>query len=177
MSQATQTTTRKSNNPAEHIIFGGILIILGFLAFMMQIQTNEASLLGQQVVNVFSPNWSILIQPIQLAFGALFGNALDASHAQVDFVGWLVECIFMGCTISYPSFKSSFDSTHQLIAKAAFVVMIGIIIYNGYNDFTYGSFVTVGFLGHFLFALLMSFAVGFAMPAGFKMMRNGWKAA
>lgn len=169
--EAKTLSARKGGNP-EQLIWGIILLCIWIIAFTTQIQTNEALIIPTQSVSLFSPNWAVLWQIPQLMFGGL-----DPQQAMAYFVGWMIEAFLVAASSSFQHLNDSFSRSHEWMRNAALFITVGLSALNGYTDFTYGSFITVNWMGHLLFAVLVSFTVAYAGPVGFKMVRNGWRAA
>jgi hypothetical protein len=166
---ATPAPPPKSGHPPIFISLVGIFFLaLWIVGVMTQIQTNQALITGGQGVNVYQPNWRILIQPVLLVVGGL-----GANEAIATLVGWGIELVYLGFIIGYEHLHHSVSRSGQVMAKLFRFGAFAIIIFNGWTDYNYGT-LGGGEWGHFLFALVMSFVVGYFGTIGMYLLEIGW---
>ncbi len=161
---------RGGHNPlfigAVAILFLAVFVI-GFLG---QIQTNEAPLLGGANIDVFQPNWAVLMQ-----IPNLFMGTLSANEATAAIVGWGIEILYLGFIVGgVELMKDAAHRSGRVIGSILITGAIGIVIYGMYNDYRYG---TMPYLGHIGFAIMMSFIVGFFGTAGIYLLEKAWQRA
>lgn len=165
-------TVRRSGHPALFIIIVGVgFLILFIVALMTQIQTNEAFITHAGAVNVYKPDWSILVQVPSL----ILGN-LSPGDAAATIFGWGIELIYLGFIIGYEILQDSVQRSGQFMAGLFKTLSWVIVVFNGWTDFNYGS-LGGGYWGHLGFALVTSFIVGFFGTIGMYLIESGWKRA
>ena len=162
----------KVHHSSVTILIGFLLLCIFALALMMQVQTNEAFLLHGGQVNIYKPNWAILMQIPNL----MLGN-LSASEAAAAFFGWFVEAVYLAFIIGYELTISAVEKSGQRMAKWFRTAAFGIVGLNIITDYNYGSIGFNGWMGHLLFALFLSIAVGFFWTIGIAFLELGWKHA
>jgi hypothetical protein len=148
----------------------------GFLALFVvglitQITTNEAFITASGQVNIFKPNWQILLQIPNL----VTGNA-SPSDAMATIFGWGIELIYLGFIVGYELMHESVYQTGQFMGGLFRTASWGIVLFNGWTDYNYGTLGS-GIGGHLAFALMMSFVVGFFGTVGLFFIRYAWNHA
>lgn len=176
MSNAPATTTPSTNtkqgHPAAFIMVVGVAFLALFIVGVMtQIQTNEAFITHAGNVNVYKPDWSILFQIPSLVMGNL-----GPDEAAATIFGWGIELIYLGFIIGYEMLHNSVQRSGQLMASVFRTLSWVIIVFNGWTDYNYGT-LGGGAWGHFGFALVTSFIVGFFGTIGMFLIEQGWKRA
>lgn len=181
--QAAQQTTKAQTNtsgqggtvskmkkhlPVIYLIGATPFLIIFLIGFMFQIQTNEANILGGGPVDLYHPNWGVLIQlPMLLA------GKLDAVTAKAAFWGWFVETLMLGAVIGLVEMRNAVGVAGKIILLIFDVSTVVIIGYNMISDYSYGTIGTGGW-GQFGFAFGMSFAVAFFGIIGVWFISLGW---
>lgn len=159
-----QKATRKGQNPVVLALIGGGLLAAWLGCSLFQIETTEAWVLQGDPPGLAHVSWAVLAQAGQLISGNLSGTA-----GKAIVVGWCVEIVTLvfGCVLEAAAHgigRSSEDTKGLFIAVGA-----GLLIFNGYTDFAYGSLPS-GTAGQLFFATLMSFIVVFGLPAGLELL-------
>jgi hypothetical protein len=168
----TSSPARSSGHPALFIIIVGVgFLILFVVALMTQVQTNEAFITHAGAVNVYRPDWSILVQIPNLVAGNL-----SPSEAAATIFGWGIELIYLGFIIGYELLQDSVQRSGQFMAGLFRTLSWVVVFFNGWTDYNYGS-LGGGFWGHAGFALVTSFVVGFFGTIGMYLIESGWKRA
>lgn len=157
------------------IIAVGLLFIAFFIiVFITQITTNEAWIQGQNVVNVFQPNLWVFLQPFLLFYHPIFGATLGSVTPGAVIFGWGIETVYLG--FSVVGFELIHNSVHQagrvlgIIFEVLALVCVGI---NWGTDYVYGSLGS-GDWGHFAFATMTAFVVGYFGNIGWFLIRYGY---
>lgn len=163
---------RSGHPPIFIIVVGAGFLILFVVALMMQVQTNEAFITNAGNVNVYKPDWNILLQIPNL----VEGNLLSASDAVATIFGWGIELIYLGFIIGYEALQDSVKRSGQFMSGLFRTLSWVIVIFNGWTDYMYGS-LGGGIAGHLGFALVISFVVGFFGTIGMYLIEHGWKRA
>lgn len=155
------------------IIVGVGMIALFLVAFMTQIQTNEASILHSGQVEIYRPNWAILAQIPVL----LFGGA-SPQEAMATIVGWGIELLYLGCVVGFDNMHDSAGQGGWIMARVFLLVSIGLALFNWWNDFNYGTIGVIdGQWGHIIFACMTSFISGYFGTIGLHLIERGWNQA
>jgi hypothetical protein len=153
-----------------------VAVAVGFLALwvmgiMTQVQTNEAFITAAGQVNVYHPNWLVLWQLPNL----LLGNTTAGEGASIMF-GWGVELVYLGFVVSSEMLHDAASRSGRTMAGLFKVLSYGIVVFNGWTDYNYGSFgSSSGIGGHLLFAAIMSFIVGFFGTIGMYLLECAWR--
>jgi len=139
-----------------------LILGIGFLLFFLngvatQVQTNEAAILGQQITVSWHPNWDVYGQIPQL-FLSSNGNAALPMAA---YVSWFIEFLFIALTVAYDLVHAAGGYGSRTLARIFWAFSWGIVFYNMYNDFNYGTLGS-GIGGHLTFALVASGVVAFS---------------
>src|SRR5262249_47355009 len=112
--QSAQTTAPSSHkgHPTLFILFVGIgMLILWAVAFITQIQTNEAFIQHGGHVTIFQPDWSILVQiPELLIPGMRPEGPFSSEEAIAIIIGWGIELVYLGFVVGYELLH---DSVHK----------------------------------------------------------------
>lgn len=169
---AAGTTQPRGGHPAAFFIVVGVLFLALFaVGLMTQIQTNEAFITHVGQVNVYKPDWSILLQVPNLALGNL-----STEDAAATIFGWGIEAIYLGFIIGVEILHQSVQRSGKTMAGIFKTLSWVIVLFNMWTDYLYGSLGS-GFWGHFAFALITSFIVGFFGTVGLFLIEYGWKKA
>ena len=150
------------------IVSGAILVILSVLAFMLQIETNEA-FMNASTVNGFRPDWTVFMQIPNLIAGKL-----DPSEAGADFFGWGVEAIYFAFLTGYAIYAHSAQSAGRALAGIFMTLSWLVVAFNVITDYNYGTFGSQWY-GHLAFTIVVSLFVGKGLTAGIEMIREGYK--
>ncbi len=162
-----------SGHPARFVALVGVAFVVFFvLAIMMQVETNEALITHQGIVNIYRPNWAILWQPVELVMGGL-----SATDAAASMFGWGIELVYLGFIVGYEMLQDSVAASGLMMSRIFLTLSWGIVLFNAWADFNYGFIASNDFGGHLLFALMMSFIVGFFGTIGMFLIRHGWSQA
>ncbi len=151
------------------LAIGALFMIFFILCLTTQVQTNEAFIQGTKSVDVYKPNWAIFVQPIDLLLGHLSVN-----DAIATIFGWGVEVIYLAFTmVGYELIRNSVYQAGRAVGVVFEIIAVGIVFFNYYADFNYGT-IGSGPWGHFWFALLTAFVVGYFGTVGLFLLRHGW---
>jgi len=171
-STVAASSARRNGHPVGFIAIVGLAFIALFLiALMTQIQTNEAFVTTAGNVDVYQPDWSVFMQLPNLVMGNL-----SASEAAATIFGYGIELIYLGFIVGYELLHDAVSRSGQVMARIFITLSWGIVIFNGWTDFKYGSFGN-GFWGHVAFAVITSFIVGFFGTVGMYLVGAAWKRA
>ncbi len=151
-------------------LFVGLGVV--FLAFFFngiaaQVQTNEAAILGQQVMVTWRPNWDVYMQIPQLFLGG--GNA---AQPMANYVSWFIEFLFVALSIGYDIVHIAAGYGGRTLGKIFWVFSWGIVLYNMFNDYNYGTLGSV-IGGHLTFMIVASGVVAFAGKIGMFFIEKG----
>lgn len=162
------------SNGGPIIAIGALLIAFFSLCFLTQITTNEAWIQGQSTVNVYQPNFGILLQPILIFVGHIGPVTLDGVPTAAVVFGWGIEVVYMA--FSVVGFELIHHSVHQAGRILGFtfeILALGAVAINWYTDYAYGSLGS-GEWGHAIFATMTAFVVGYFFNLGYSLIRLGW---
>jgi hypothetical protein len=163
---------RSGGHPPGFVVIVGIgFLVLFVIALMMQVQTNEAFITHQGAVNVFHPNWQILMQVPNL----LAGN-LSPEEAMSTMFGWGIELIYLGFIIGYEILISAAHRSGSLMAGIFRTGAWLCVAFNFWSDSNYGT-IGSGLIGHLGFGIMCSFIVGFFGTVGLRLVAYGWERA
>lgn len=168
---AASAGRRSGHHPLVIVIVGIGFLVLFVIGFMTQIQTNEAFIQHAGNIEVYKPNWSILLQLYYLVQGQL-----SASDAAATIFGYGIELIYLGFIIGYGMLEDAVSASGQVMARIFMSGAWGIVVFNLWTDYNYGS-LGGGFWGHVGFAAATSFIVGFFGTIGIYLIRAGWRRA
>src|SRR5260370_21243067 len=91
------TARRTSGHPPLFIVVVGLgFMALFAVALMMQIQTNEAFITGAKDVNIYKPDWAILLQ-----IPNLIGGNSSASDSAATIFGYCFELVYLAFIVCY----------------------------------------------------------------------------
>lgn len=171
-SAAKPTSTNKGHHLGIAMFVGIGMIALFVVVLVAQIQTNEAFITHKGNVNIFQPDWGIILQ-----IPALVTGGLPADQAAAAIVGWGVELLYLGFIVGYEILK---DSVHSASgpAMARIFRSLGFVLiaFNGYTDYLYGTLGS-GIGGHLAFALMCSAIVAYFGTVGWALINHSWKRA
>lgn len=135
----------------------GIFFLFALLA---QIATTQAALAGSGQVNMFKPNWQILVQIPRLI--GFVGPDFTAREGSSVLISWFISLAYVGMVVGNEIFDDIRRGKGVLITALFRIGMFLIAAYNFWSDFQYGLMVFEGFAGAFLFAVIVSFIVAFS---------------
>lgn len=141
-------------------LLGLVVFFFGLVAILFQVQTTEALILGAKA-GVFRPDFSMLLQPLQLLNGEFSGD-----QAIAVLVGWGTEFCYLVAVFGWEYAHSGLMKHNRNIAPLFLGGIVIVAVINFVADFRYGPGLGSGFGGHAFFALLMSFMVAFFPIAG-----------
>ncbi len=159
------------HHPMVVFVVGVGFLVLFTVGFMTQIQTNEAFVQQSGSIAVYKPNWAILMQLPNLVMGNL-----SAGEAAATIFGYGIELIYLGFIVGYGLLEDAVSASGQVMARIFVTGAWGIVIFNLWTDYTYGTF-GGGFWGHVGFAAATSFIVGFFGTIGVYLVRAAWRRA
>jgi hypothetical protein len=151
------------------VIVGAGFLALWIVALMTQVQTNEAFITHAGAVDVYKPNWTILLQ-----IPTLMTGGLGPDEAMATIFGWGIELIYLGFIVGYEVLHESVHRSGQFMAGLFKTLSWVIIIFNGWADYNYGS-LGGGFWGHVAFAAVTSFIVAYFGTIGMYLIEYGWE--
>lgn len=161
-----------ANKNLLFIVMGLIMVAFFLVCLITQIQTNEAKVLGDGAVTLYKPDWYILLQPFYLVTGQL-----RSDEAIATLVGWGTELIYLAMTaVGYDIIKTSVHRSGRIIGVIFELCALGFLWFNWSNDYTYGT-IGGGSWGHFWFALITAFVVGYFGTIGLLLIKMGWSRA
>lgn len=159
---------------APHLLVIGAAFFGFFLICLMtQVETNEAFINGSTSIDVYRPNWSVFLQVPYLILGWL-----PPSQVTGVIFGWGIELVYLAFTIA--GIELIHHSVHQagrILGIVFEVLSFGAVAFNWYSDFNYGTISPAASWGHFWFACMTAFVVGYFGNIGIYLMRWGWSRA
>ncbi len=162
--------SQRNGHPALFIfIVGAAFLALFLVGVMTQIQTNEAFIQNAGQVDVYKPDWAILLQIPNLVLGNL-----SPGESVATIFGWGIELMYLGFIIGHELLQHSVMRSGILMANIFRTGAWIIILFNGWTDFTYGT-LGGGFWGHAGFAAVTSFIVGFFGTIGMYLIGEAWR--
>jgi hypothetical protein len=163
----TPALKRQSGSPLPPLVIGLALLSLWLVATLLQIQTSEAFLLNGPVISLV-PNWGILTQVPDLVQGKLTPDLAKAA-----LWGWGIELVYLMAMVGYElAHEGVYRANHQLAGMFQ-TVSIGIVAFDAYMDFRYGSLAS-GFWGQVGFAAMTSFIVLFFGLVGLRFIEHAF---
>lgn len=168
VSNPTVAKQRHGHHPRVIMVVGIAFLAMFIIGIMTQIQTNEAFITNAGVVDVYNPNWSILWQPVNL-----FTGKLSSAQGAATIFGWGIELVFLGLVIGFELMKTAASWSGQIMARIFVTVSIFIVLFNGYTDYKFGT-LGGGEVGHWCFAIVTSFIVGFFGTVGMFFIEYAW---
>jgi hypothetical protein len=161
----------KKHAPILYLIGGIAFLLFWFIALMTQIQTSEALIMHSSTkINVFAPDWSILMQIPNLLIGHL-----SANEGKATIWAWGIEVLFLGVFLGWDEMRTAVSPTGKFLTGIFEFSIIGIIIYNFVSDFMYGNFGDTDFWRQAGFAVLASLMALFFAAVGVHFMLLGVK--
>lgn len=171
-STAANTKGAAKGHPlAVFAVFIGLMMLALFVVVLLaQIQTTEAFIQHKGNVDIFHPDWGIVLQ-----IPALITGQLSSSDAAAAIVGWGVELLYLGFVVGYEILKDSVHVASGLTMARIFRSLGWVIIaFCGYTDYLYGT-IGSGVGGHLAFALMCSAIVAYFGTIGWALLSHGWK--
>jgi len=160
-SQGSKFDHRDTGAVLEGVVGIGLLALFLY-CLLMQIQTTEAAMLGQQSLTTFMPNWQIFMQ-----LKDLFSSRMTIAMAQAILVGWFIELFYLAAAFNHRKAVLSVKNSHEFITKGHDIVTIGILVINAYTDYNYGlGSNNIG--GQILFATIMTLGTAIGGNVGLK---------
>lgn len=159
------------HHPGLLVAVGLLFLIVFIIGLMTQIETNEAFITNAGAVNVYQPDWGVFMQLPNL----IGGNSSSAEAAATIF-GWGIELMYLGFIVGYELVQNAVWRSGRTMAGIFRTLSWGIVFFNGWTDFHYGTFGT-GWGGHLAFALVTSFIVGYFGTIGWGLIEQGWMAS
>jgi hypothetical protein len=150
---------RQGGSPLPSLVIGLALLSLWLVATLLQIQTSEAFLLNGPVISLV-PNWGILTQMPDLAKTAIRG--------------WGIELVYLMAMVGYELAHEGVSRANHQLAGVFQTVSIGIVAFDAYMDFRYGSLAS-GFWGQVGFAAMTSFIVLFFGLVGLRFIEHAFQ--
>lgn len=158
---------RKGGNATGIIVIGFILIGFWLVMTLLQVQTNEAFLLGGGAVS-FHADWAVLMQPVQFVLGSL-----PTSMAEATAFGWGIELFFLIFIIGYEIAHSAVSEANKDLAKFFKTATYLIVLFDAYTDFRYGQLAS-GLWGQIGFAVVVGLIVMFFGTVGLRFLEHGF---
>src|SRR5215469_5056253 len=163
----TPAPKRQGASPLAPLVVGLALLALWLVATLLQIQTSEAFLLNGPTVS-FVPNWGILTQVPDLVWGNLTPDL-----AKATLWGWGIELVYLMAMVGYELAHEGVSRANHKLAGVFQTLSIGIVAFDAYMDFRYGSLVS-GFWGQVGFAAMTSFIVLFFGLVGLRFLEHAF---
>jgi hypothetical protein len=164
----TPVPKRQGGIPLPPLIIGLALLALWLVATLLQIQTSEAFLLNGPVVSLV-PNWGILMQIPDLVQGKLTPDL-----AKATLWGWGIELVYLMAMVGYELAHEGVSRANHQLASVFQTLSIGIVAFDAYMDFRYGSLAS-GFWGQVGFAAMTSFIVLFFGLVGLRFIEHAFQ--
>ena len=159
----------KRHAPWVYLVVAAPFLILFLLGFIFDLQTSEAFIMGGGPVDMYHPNWGILLQlPLLLA------GKLDPVTAKAAFWAWFIETLQLGTIVGLVEMRHAVSVAGKIILLIFDACTIVIIGYNVLGNYNYGTIGT-GPWGQFGFAFAVAFAVAFFGVIGIWFIDLGWK--
>jgi hypothetical protein len=154
--------------PLLPVLLGVAVLLFWLLALMLQVQTSEAFILNGATVSSFNPDWSVLMQPVDLVRGQL-----SADMSKAVMWGWGIEFTFLICVVGYEHAHHALSKSSARMATWFRTGLIILIAFDGWADFQYGQLAS-GFWGQVAFALITAFIVMFFGLIGLRLIEAGF---
>lgn len=170
--EKVRVSPKKKASPAFYGAVGATF--LGFFGFglLAQIGTTQAALLGGQAVDMFKPNWEILLQ-IPRLFGA--PPPFSGKEAAAVVISWFISLAYVGCVVGNEIFDDVKSGKGFIFTNLFRVGIFVMVAYNFWTDLQYGYAVFEGGWGAFLFAVVVAFIVAFAGIIGVDFFEKAYK--
>jgi hypothetical protein len=165
---------RVKAGPAFHGSLGVVFLFLFLIGLLSQMETTQIALLGgTQPIDVFRPNWLILIQPLQLI--GILPPPLSGKEGTVAFTSWVITIIYIGCVVGNEIFDDAKKGKGVIFTNLFRVAIFSLLAYDFWTDFQYGA-VIFGFgWSAFIFALAVAFVVAFFGIIGTDFIEKAYK--
>jgi hypothetical protein len=135
----TPAPKRQGGGPLPPLVIGTTLLALWLVATLLQIQTSEAFLLGGPTVSLV-PNWGILTQVPDLVQGKLTSDLAKAA-----LWGWGIELVYLMAMVGYELAHEGVSRVNHQLSGVFQTLSIGIVAFDAYMDFRYGSLIVLFF--------------------------------
>jgi hypothetical protein len=160
---------KTGRNSAAKIVLGLILVGFWLVMTLLQVQTNEAFILGGGAVS-FHADWSILAQPVKFILGTQ-----PTSTAEATAFGWGIELFFLIFVVGYEIAHDAVSEANKDLAKFFKTATILIVLFDAYTDYRYGQLAS-GFWGQVLFAVVVGLIVMFFGTIGLRYIEHGFSS-
>lgn len=159
-----QRAIRVGQNPIVLGLVGGLLLAAWLGVSLFQIQTTEAWALAGTPPGIANMNWGVLMQA-----GQLFTGNLSGAVGKAVVIGWVVELLTIVFGVCLEVAAHGVGRSSDLLKSIFVFGGFGLLAFNGWTDYNYGSLPS-GMCGQVFFAALMSFLVIFGLPAGIELL-------
>lgn len=162
----SSSSTRHGSGPSPLVLIILAALLLGAWlgTSLFQIQTTEAWVLQGPPPGIQDISWAVLLQAWNLLSGNLAGNA-----GKAIVVGWVIEIITIVFGVALEITAHGVGKSSDLLKGIYIFAGLGLLFFNGYTDFAYGSLPS-GTCGQLFFACVMTFIVVFGLPAGIELL-------
>ena len=164
---------KKKASPVFFVGLGLVFLVFFVMGLLAQIGTTQAALMGGQAVDMFKPNWEILLQPLRLT--GMVPPPLGGKEAATVVISWFISIVYVGCVVGNEIFddvKSGKGIIFTNLFRVGIFLMVG---FNFWTDYQYGNAVFGGGWGAFLFAVVVAFIVAFAGVIGVDFLEKAFK--
>lgn len=168
---ASAVSNGKGGINGKYIIAIGVLFLVFWVVCVItQITTNEALISGEHTINVFRPDWSVLVQPFYFAIG-------QSTNPMAVLFGWGIEILYLGFSVAgFALVRGSIHQSGKVLGFIFEVLSYGALGVNWWADYSYGT-LGMGDWGHFLFACMTAFIVGAFGNIGMFLVKYGYDRA
>jgi hypothetical protein len=102
---------------------------------------------------------------------------LKADETIAVIIGWGIELVYLAfATVGFEMIHHSVHQSGRVLGIIFEVAAFGAVCFNWYTDFQYGSLAGNDW-GHFWFATMTAFVVGYFGNIGIFLIRRGWSNA
>lgn len=171
----------KKDMPASAVSRGGIngkyimgvgvlLLVFWVVCVVTQITTNEAWISGEHTINVFRPDWFVLLQPFSFALG-------QSTNPMAVLFGWGIEILYLAFSVAgFALVRGSIHQSGKVLGFIFELLSYAALGINWWADYSYGT-LGLGDWGHFFFACMTAFIVGAFGNIGMFLVKYGYDRA
>ncbi len=170
---AQQKSVKKKASPLFYGVLGFVFLGFFLMGLLAQIGTTQAALLGGGSVDMFKPNWEILLQ-IPRWLGVL-PPPLSGKEGAAVVVSWFISLAYVGCVVGNEIFDDVKSGKGPIFTNLFRLGIFTMVTFNFWTDFQYGNAVFGGGGGAFLFAVIVAFIVAFAGVIGVDFIEKAYK--
>lgn len=163
-------------HPAQLILIGAVLFLFSLVIVTLQTQTsqdyvNHRPQKDEQITTEVSL-WLWLRVPKVVGGDAVPGPAVEANDLPGIIVSQMAEFVYIAVLWGAGIVYATTRGLGKVFGTIALILLGIICILDFTSDLSYGNYATDT---HIMFAVTMTFAVGFLPTLGIALMSEGWK--